>query len=387
MSSTVGLTLVVALFLAGPASAIYNPLSLYVDSEEGFALSHIESGGDKIFDSFLYFSSIAYYFYFGFHNPEHYPDLQIKTKYNKIIINEQINNNTFDLDIWYYDLEDIANNRDAGYVKDAGRRFESIPYSDGSIALKCQNGLYLSWGSDYYTFYCFDEEFKDCGPSADPCTEISPNCPNCKFFPKVGSVEPVYIEIVSIDWGEVDGEIIGNPSVINTKQVDNWSDEILNSNMEVTFTDSTTDTTDWEHAWGFELCAESETTIKIPFTASETIDIAATLSYDGKYGTSNSKEASVDLKFSDTFPCPPRSRCYLHMIARHLDNVDIPYTARVKKTVGGSETVWNEEGTWKGVKMYDQRVLFCTEDLDTHDSNCPEEIKLQPIKNASEEIC
>merc|ERR1712080_527708 len=120
--------------------------------------------------------------------------------------------------------------------------------------------------------------------------------------------------------------------------------------------------------------------IKIPLTAEEEIDLGVTMSYNGHYGTSNTVSNSVTYSRKNTYPCPGKTRCFYKMIARHLDNQDIDYNARVRRTVGGKIEEWNESGVWKGVKSYDVWAQYCTEDLITHESNCPDAVKLAPIK-------
>lgn len=360
------------------AQLIHNPLSLYVDAEEGFAIGHLQDG-TKVYDAFTYvnYNPLPEFIcatMLGDHH-SNVPTLDIKTLYNKIIINQQINNSTYLLDIYYYDQVAIEDGKDASYMLDSGRWFESIPFEDGSIALKCSNGRYLK----YDAIKTRDSDASCPVLIQDMCDEVG-ICDQCKFYPEVGSVDPVYIEIMSIDWGEVDGAIITNPSIVAKDQQDNYSDETVELQMKVMFTDSTADTTIWENAWGFEFGAESTTIIKIPFVGEEDITISAKMSYNGKYGTSNTVTDTVTIEKTATYPCPGRHRCFYNMIGRHLDNQQVPYTARVKKTVGSKVEEWNESGVWTGLKTYDTWAQYCTEDLDTHETNCPEVVQIKPIR-------
>merc|ERR1719189_705942 len=217
------------MFIPGFQS-IYNPLELYVDAEEGFALGHYEDG-KKIFDLFLFdydgngiLDPDWCAQCFGFHDTK-YPDLQMKTKYNRMAINKQIDSNTFLIDLYFYDMHAFEMGVEGACKVDVGREFLSIPLGDGSIALQCPNGKYLDqWPGSWITPICqphVHPEFV----FQDPCTSNG-ICDTCKFYPEVGTVNPVVIEVLSVDWGEVNGEIITNPSIVAKDQQDNWSDEI-----------------------------------------------------------------------------------------------------------------------------------------------------------------
>ena len=68
------------------------------------------------------------------------------------------------------------------------------------------------------------------------------------------------------------------------------------------------------------------------------------MSYNGKYGTSSTTTDTQRIENIKTFPCPPRSKCEFRLIANHLDNQAIPFTALVRKTIGGDTVEYHEEG-------------------------------------------
>ena len=69
---------------------------------------------------------------------------------------------------------------------------------------------------------------------------------------------------------------------------------------QVKYEGTTTDTTIWEHAWGFELSASAEFEAKIPFIGGGKVTTTATASYDGKYGTDHSVSETQSTEDSKT---------------------------------------------------------------------------------------
>lgn len=368
MYSIIFISVVVVLgsHLTIPVGSFFDPLSLYVGADEGFALAHIdtENGQSHVFDMFSYHHSDTM---FGHHDDE-YEVYQIKTSYNKMKIRrEGVLDNTYYVDFWYYDGHDIEHGHDTvERIEDRNRYFRSVPLGDdASVALQCSNGKYLKWDSQLDS------------PGKDPCTSLG-ICDNCKFFPEVGSINPILIEIVSIEWGDMSDDIVENPSVLSRDQQDNWSDVDVTNTFHISYTDTTVDTTTWEQTWGFEFTTKFSSTIKIPF-ASMTFTVSATTKYSGKTGGSSQVTDSTTYDKSATYPCPPKHRCFYNLIGRHLNNAVIPFTATVRKTDGIKTEEWEEHGVWEGVKVYDTYAEFCTEDLVTGENNCPHQLRM-PIQ-------
>jgi len=360
------------------AHGFFNPLELYVGASEGFSLAHIDAqnGGKKIYDIFidnmdrpedLPPCSVK----FG-HHDEDIETLQLKTDYSKLKISRRgFLANTYHVHLWYYDYYDIKHDHSpASKTKDWGRYLRSVPLGDdGSIALQCSNGKYLKWDS-------FISKHSPCHlQPKDPCTSLG-ICEQCKFYPEIGSINPFFIEIVSVDWGDVSQDIVKNPSVLSRDQQDNWSDEIVSNTYSISYTDKSVETTTWENTWGFEFSVTSTTKITILDVFEQTIEISAKTSYNGMVGGSTSTEETTQYDKSSTYPCPAKHRCFFNLIGRHMNNQQVPFTATVRKTDGSKTKEWKEKGVWEGVKVYDTYTEFCTEDLVTGENNCPHKLRL-----------
>jgi len=165
---------------------------------------------------------------------------------------------------------------------------------------------------------------------------------------------------------------VTNPGLVIKDEVANYGDDPTTVTLKVTYTDSTTDTTTWEHAWGFEFGASLASEINF-FVEKETLTLSATASYNGKYGTSSAETHSVVYDRSQTYTCPARHRCFMLLIGRKMDNAAIPYTAHVQRSMeNGQFKDMYESGFWRGLKLYDTFVKICTQNVDTGEDNCPE---------------
>ena len=116
--------------------------------------------------------------------------------------------------------------------------------------------------------------------------------------------------------------------------------------MIYSYEESTTETTEWEHSWGFEFSYSN--TFKSDFIiAGGEVTMEFGVSYNGKYGTSSTKSDTITVEKTKTYPCPPRSKCEFRLIANHLDNQQIPFTALVRKSIGSDEVEYEEKGNIK----------------------------------------
>jgi hypothetical protein len=63
------------------------------------------------------------------------------------------------------------------------------------------------------------------------------------------------------------------------------------------------------------------------------VTTSSTVSYDGSEGAEHTVEEEQSFHEEKEFPCPPHSRCIFKLIVRKLDNVDMPFTATVRRNL------------------------------------------------------
>lgn len=236
--------------------------------------------------------------------------------------------------------------------------------NDGTVSLKCvSNGMFATW-SGRNTCYLWD-----C--TIPICTETG-ICANCRFKLTNGAITDLRIQIINLDWGDPEDTLSSSPDQVDEDTNINHSDTTTETTLLVSYEQTKTDTTVWEHAWGFELEVSSEAHVDIPFFGGGSLTTTATASYNGKYGTENSVSDTVSTENSRTVQCPPHTMCTLKFVAYKLDNYDIPFTALVERSQDdGPPIQWEETGLWRGVQAFNFETVYCTTSLETGDTNCP----------------
>ena len=71
------------------------------------------------------------------------------------------------------------------------------------------------------------------------------------------------------------------------------------------------------------------------------------MSYDGKYGSSSTKTDTQRVENTKKFPCPPKSKCEFRLIGNSLNNQEVPFRAKVRRTIGSEVNEYYEEGKSK----------------------------------------
>ena len=165
-----------------------------------------------------------------------------------------------------------------------------VQNSDSTVALRCHySGLYVTWSNDLGGDLDGDglnDEAVILHNMPPICTEPG-ICPTCRFSLETGSITDISIRLVDLTWGDPEEAIPSSPSQVMEDNMNNYSDTETQTTLKVIYTQTTSDTTIWEHAWGFELSASAEFGVEVPFVGGGCVSTTASASYDGKYGTEN----------------------------------------------------------------------------------------------------
>ena len=113
--------------------------------------------------------------------------------------------------------------------------------------------------------------------------------------------------------------------------------------LSFSYEEETSDTTTWEHAWGLEASACGSFEESIIFESGKET-IGGKVSYNGKYGTSHTVSDKITVSDTETIQCDPNTTCLLNLKANHLNNQKIPFTAKVRRTVGSYSTTYDTTG-------------------------------------------
>jgi len=346
-----------------PTTKYFNPMDLYVGSKEGVSLAH-EDEGQK-FSTYAAFSTDRYI------SPWRYKSLD-SMHYTRILVGATKGNDVYPMTFSIFSVWSFNT-----YTRTENMKVHQN--NDGTVSLSCEsNGKYVTWGTVHsdecstdlnpsgrcWSAHCQSSQFPGCLESGI--------CPHCRYNLVVGSITDLQIRLVDLKWGNPEEAIPSSPNQVAEDITDNYSEEPIATTLKVVYQNAISDTTIWEHAWGFELSISAEVDVDIPFIGGGSVTTTATASYNGKYGTENTETSSETFEESKNVACPAHTRCILKYVAQKLDNYNIPFTATVERTQDdGPPLQWQEEGKWRGVQAFNFKTIYCTEDLNTGESNCP----------------
>ena len=132
---------------------------------------------------------------------------------------------------------------------------------------------------------------------------------------------------MDLTWGDPEQPIPSSSVKVKEDNMDNYSETEMQTTLKVSYTQTTSDTTIREHAWGFELSASAEFGVDVPFVGGESVSTTASASYNGKYGTENPVQDTSTVENSRTVACPPRTQTQTVFCATDLNSgeTDCPH--------------------------------------------------------------
>jgi len=364
------------LFLTIGTAADFNPMELYLNSKEGVSFAFIVDGV-KQYSYFWWISGGVLPGEPGGMSVSigaDYKNLGNDT-YTRMLVTERLNadSDEFMIQFNYYNVFWHT------LLEGVPIQMSVVQNSDSTVALRCHySGLYVTWSNDIGNGNGMNDgdglndEAVILHNKPPICTEPD-ICPTCRFSLETGSVTDISIRLVDLTWGDPEEAIPSSPSQVMEDNMNNYSDTETQTTLKVAYTQTTSDTTIWEHAWGFELSVSAEVEANIPFFGGGSVTTRATASYNGKYGTENTVQDSSTVEDSKTVTCPPKTRCTLKLVASKLDDYNIPFTALVERTQDvGPPLQWQESGVWRGVQAFNFETIYCTTDLASGATNCPQ---------------
>jgi hypothetical protein len=172
--------------------------------------------------------------------------------------------------------------------------------------------------------------------------------PFCKFTPGVGDIIPPKLEILDVTWDSSGQSVIYNPTVVSEDTyINNASNEIVQE-FELKWSNKTTETTTWSHAWGFEFSFTYRSSLIESVVAK--YEFQAKVSYNGSYGTSSTDENEASFQRKLTVTAAAHKKTTVKMVVKKADNVSLPFTAKIRRTnADGTQRIIYEQGTWTGV--------------------------------------
>lgn len=263
----------------------------------------------------------------------------VKDPYTKFLVKKssdgkrillQADNNTFCSLI----LRDVYYLEAAKQTPDEWCEFEAFTTDDGKLVLKALNNLFIS------------RIYRDNVNSIEAAKEGIDVF--CKFTPSIGALIPPKFEILGITWDSSGSSVIYDPTVVTDDSYRNDASTKIVQEIDLKWSNKTSETTTWTHAWGFE----SSLTFKSGLLESMVAkyEFQAKISYNGSYAKSSTTENKVSFSRKVKITAAPHKRTTASMVVKKADNVKLPFTAKICRTdADGTKRILYEQGTWSGV--------------------------------------
>lgn len=184
----------------------------------------------------------------------------------------------------------------------------------------------------------------------------------CMFTPVIGDLIPPKFEILDVTWDSSGKSVIYNPTVVTDDSYSNDGSNDIVQKINLKWSNKTTETTTWKHAWGFE----SSFTYKSSLIESTVAayEFQAKISYNGSYGKSSTEENTASFSREVTFTAAPHKKTVASMMIKKADNVELPFTTKIRRTnADGDQSMIYQQGTWSGIAYQSVQITVCKKDL------------------------
>ena len=222
----------------------------------------------------------------------------------------------------------------AKQIPDDWCEFQPFQSDDRKLVLKGHNGLFIS---RVYRDGVQGIEAAKSGIDAF-----------CKFTPAIGDLISPKFEILDVTWDSSGESVIYKPTVVTEDTYINNASEKIVQEFDLKWSNKSTETTTWQHAWGFEASFTYRSSLIESVVAR--YEFQAKLSYNGSYGNSSTEENEATFERKTKITAAAFKKTIVKMIVKKADNVSLPFTAKIRRTnADGTERIEYEKGTWTGV--------------------------------------
>ena len=185
----------------------------------------------------------------------------------------------------------------------------------------------------------------------------------CKFTLAVGDLIPPKFEILDVTWDSSGESVIYKPTVVAEDTYINNASEKIIQEFDLKWSSKSTETTTWQHAWGFEAsftyCSSLIESVVARY------EFQAKLSYNGSHGTSSTEENEATFERKTKITAAAFKKTIVKMIVKKADDVSLPFTAKIRRTnADGKKKIVYKKGTWTGVGYQSAYVEVAESDLE-----------------------
>jgi len=186
-----------------------------------------------------------------------------------------------------------------------------------------------------------------------------------KFLVESGSILPVTEEIIDVTWGSTN-DFVNNmrPKIVASDTGTNWGSEPLQQDLSVSWALTESSETSWEHGWGITAGIKfTKNFSPIPIGFGSSLELSLELNYNGKKAGNEGRSTTTTISKTSHVTIPPGKKVTASLMINLVENAEVPFTARIRRTCEGVTQEFTERGTWRGVVQFDSNIVITESDL------------------------
>ena len=129
----------------------------------------------------------------------------------------------------------------------------------------------------------------------------------------------------------------------------------------MTWSETNTQSTSWEHNWAIGV----ETSATVGFDvglASAEVTASFSAGYGGNNVKGNEKSSTIELGEETKIVIPPNKMVKCDLMLRKVDDAELRFTAKIVRESDAGVTTFYQDGVWKGVIVFNSFVTITKED-------------------------
>ena len=142
----------------------------------------------------------------------------------------------------------------------------------------------------------------------------------------------------------------------------NHGSEIVESDLPLESSLTTTNETSWESGWGITTGLKFSSEFKFMGMGSS-LEFNLEVNFNGKRGGNKGTSKTISFQESEHVKVPVGKKVTANLVMESVPNAKIPFTATIRRTSEVGTTTFTEKGVWSGVLKFKTYIDVKESDL------------------------
>ena len=151
------------------------------------------------------------------------------------------------------------------------------------------------------------------------------------------------------------------PSVVQSKTIVNKGSKPVEKTMKMSWEETSTQSTTWEHNWAIGYSTSSTVEFDIGFI-SAALSVSFSADYGGSHTKGNEKTSTINVGEDTKVVVPANKTVKADLMLKKIDNAELFFTAKIVRESDAGVTTFYQDGVWRGVVVINSFVRITEED-------------------------